>query len=81
MTDKTGDMRLGEQANLSSGVFTLDPGYGRGVPFWAFFFQWLGVTRASNPFVPMQSYVFFMFYIDEINPQCKGDLSCAKPSA
>ena len=43
-------------------------------------FQWLGVTPASNPFVPMQSYVFFMFYIDEINPQCKGDLSCGKPS-
>ena len=22
-----------------------------------------------------------MFYIDEINPQCKGDLSCGKPSS
>ena len=22
-----------------------------------------------------------MFYIDEINPQCKGDLSCAKKNA
>ena len=40
-----------------------------------------GVTRASNPFVPMQSYVCFMFYIGEINPQCKGDLSCGKPSS
>ena len=29
----------------------------------------------------MQSYVFFIFYIDEINPQCKGDLSCDKPSS
>ena len=29
----------------------------------------------------MQSHVFFMFDVDEINPQCKGDLSCAKPSA
>ena len=29
----------------------------------------------------MQSYVFFMFYIDEINPQCKGDISCGKPSS
>ena len=45
------------------------------------FFQWLGVTRASNQFVPMRYYVFFMFYIDEINPQCKGDLNCAKTSA
>ena len=60
---------------------SFDPGYGRGGPLLGFLFQWLGVTRASNPFVPMQSYVFFMFYIDEINPQCKGDLSCVKPSA
>ena len=52
-----------------------------GGPILGLLFQWLGVTRAINPFVPMQSYVFFMFYIDEINPQCKGDLSCAKPSA
>ena len=44
-------------------------------------FQWPGVTRASNPFVPMRFYVFFMFYIGEINSQCKGDLSCAETSA
>ena len=29
----------------------------------------------------MRYYVFFMFYIVEINPQCKGDPSCAKTSA
>ena len=52
-----------------------------GGPLLGLLFQWLGVTRASNPFVPMQSYVFFMFYIDENNPQCKGDLSCAKSNA
>ena len=51
-----------------------------GSPFGPFI-SVAGVTRASNSFVPMQSYVFFMFYIDEIDPQCKGDLSCAKPSA
>ena len=37
-------------------------------------FSVAGVTRASNPFVPMRSFVFFKFYIDEINPQCKGSL-------
>ena len=52
-----------------------------GGPLLGLLSQWLGVTRASNPFVPMQSYVFFMFYIDEINLQCKGDLSCGKPSS
>ena len=26
-------------------------------------FQWLGVTRASNPFDIVQSYVFVMFYM------------------
>ena len=65
----------------SNSLTSSDPGYGRGVPFLGLLFQWLGVTLASNPFVPMQSYVFFMFYIDEINPQCKGDLSCGKPSS
>ena len=40
-----------------------------------------GVTRASNPFVPMRFFVFFMFYIGKINSQCKGDLSCAGTSA
>ena len=44
-------------------------------------FQWPGVTRASNPFVPIRSYVFFMVYIDQINPQCKGDLGCAETSS
>ena len=44
-------------------------------------FQWLGVTRASNFFVILLSYVFFMFYIDEINPRCKGNLSCKKTTA
>ena len=51
------------------------------VPLLGLLFQWLGVPPASNSFVPMQSYVFFMFYIDEVNPQCKGDLSCCKPSS
>ena len=32
-------------------------------------FEWQGVTRASNSFVLLRSYVFFMFFIDEINPQ------------
>ena len=59
---------------------TADPGYGRGLLFGPLF-QWPGVTRASTPFVPMQSYVCFMLFIDEINQQCKGDLSCAGTSA
>ena len=29
----------------------------------------------------MQSYVFFVLFIDEINPQCQGDLSFAETSA
>ena len=42
-------------------------------------FQWLGVTRASNPFVPMQSYVLFSVYIDEINPPAANQVH--KPSS
>ena len=59
----------------------MDPGYGRGVSFSGLEFQWLGVTRASDPFGIVRCYVFFMFYIDEINPQCKGNLSCSKATA
>ena len=62
-------------------IVPTDPGYGRGVPFWALLFQWPGVTRASNPFVPMRFYVFFMFFIGEINSQCKGDLCCSETNA
>ena len=53
----------------------------KGGPLLGVLCQCLGVIRASNPFVPKQSYVFFMFYIDEINAQCKGDLICGKPSS
>ena len=35
--------------NLFKIIFIFDPGYDRVVPFWAFFFQWPGVTRASDP--------------------------------
>ena len=41
----------------------LDPGYCRGVPFLGLEFQWLGVTRASNPVDIVQSYVFFIFLL------------------
>ena len=40
------------RAPISEGaVFTenADPGYGRGVPFWAFYFQWQGSLARVTP--------------------------------
>ena len=40
--------------------YGIGAGYGRGLPFVACFLQWLEVTRASDPCVPLRSYVFLI---------------------
>lgn len=44
-------------------------GYGKGVTFWgmAFIFLWVGVTWASDPPVPLLSYVTVPFGVWDIN--------------
>ena len=48
---------------LRSAGFECGPRLREGGPLFGLLFQRVGVTRASNPFVPLRSYVFFMFYI------------------
>ena len=56
---------------------TADPGYGRGVPFGAVNLSGLGSLARVTPLILCDLTFSLLFYTDEIDPQCKGNLSCS----
>ena len=49
-------------------------------PLGRFFFQWLGVTRASDPTVPCGHRLTVLFNIVDVNTKADGYLRCTKKS-